>query len=126
MELNRVYENNGAMIDAAIENAVVYFCEYYDVDYNKAINPDEDEDDENVWKMFYLNNVLRDMFCGDMMFVRLFAVQLGALMPNILEEAPEVIESTAKKGLAGLFQRFLKAMDNLLNLLFGWTNKLFK
>ena len=125
-ELNRIYENNGAIINAAIEKVVKDLCESYDVDYNSVIELSEDEENKDVFNIYFLNNVLRDMFCGDMMFARLFAVQLGALMPNIVEEAPEVIESTAKKGLAGLLQRFLNAMDNLLNLLFGWTNKLFK
>lgn len=111
-ELNRIYENNGAMIDAAIADFVSIF-------EDSVKDKDGSETDD-------LTEVLRAMFCGELKFAGLFSLQLGALMPNIIEEAPEVIESTAKKGLAALFQRFLNAMDNLLNLLFGWTNKLFK
>ena len=111
-ELNRIYENNGAIIDAAIADFVSIFGD--------AVT-DKNEDDVDD-----LTQVLRAMFCGELKFAGLFSLQLGALMPNIIEEAPAVIESTAKKGLAALFQRFLNAMDNLLNLLFGWTNKLFK
>lgn len=112
MELNRVYENNGAMIETAIANFVSIFSDSV-----------EDKDNSGTDD---LTEVLRAMFCGDLKFAGLFSLQLGVLMPNILEEAPEIIENTAKKGLAGLFQRFLNALDNLLNLLFGWTNKLFK
>ena len=97
--INSIYENNSAKIDAFIDN--VY-------------SGDEDT-----------KTTLEAMFKKGFNFPEIHGFYLGVLTGNTIENFPDNFTSTVRKAIAGFFQNLLEAIDNFMNLLFGWTGGLF-
>ena len=110
-ELNRIYENNGSIINTAIDKFVL------------AVGPAGDKDKNGRDDLV---DVLRGMFCGEITLLGMNNLQLGVLTEELITNASDNIMSTIKKALAGFVQRFIDAFDNLMNLLFGWTDGILK
>ena len=101
-ELNRIYEDNGAIINEKIDNFV------------ELIKGNDD-----------VETILRSMFCGELTFFGIYTLQLGALTEDLILNASDNLMTSIRKALAQFLQRFIDAMDNFMNLLFGWTDGLF-
>jgi hypothetical protein len=97
--INSIYENNSSMIDEFIDNVCGGNGE------TKAI--------------------LESMFKVGYNLPEIYAFYLGALTGNTVENFPDNFTSAVRKAFAGFIQNFLEAMDNFMNLLFGWTGGLF-
>lgn len=115
LELNRIYNGNAKFIDGFIADAVSTAEALY-----------EAKDKETAIKD--LKTVLESMFKGELTFSGEKGVctfYLGTLTNNTIENFPDNFSSTIKRALANFIQSFLDAMDNFMNLLFGWTEGLF-
>ncbi len=93
------FPNNGVMIDAFIE---------------KVSTGNEDT-----------VKVLKALFKGELTFVDIQSFYLGKLTGNTMENFPDNFKGSVRKAIVGFFQNLLEAMDNFMNLLFGWTGGLF-
>ena len=98
-DLNSIFENNSSKIDSFI------------------INVSDGNNDTTV--------ALNDMFKGGLSLPMIHAFYLGKLTANTVENFSDNFTSTIKKAIGGFLQNLLEAMENFMNLLFGWTDGLF-
>ena len=68
---------------------------------------------------------LEAMFKTGYSMTEIHSFYLGLLTGNTIENFPDNFTSTVRKAIAGFFQNLLEAIDNFMNLLFGWTGGLF-
>lgn len=97
--INSIYEGNSAMIDSFINTV-------------SAGNSET-------------KTILNEMFKTGFNLPEIHSFYLGKLTGNTIENFPDNFTSTVRKAFAGFLQNLLEAMDNFMNLLFGWTNGLF-
>lgn len=124
LEINRIYNGNSGLIDKFIDNSIATCNKLYDGKDENAVSD--------------LKTVMESMFKGELTFADpivdgkvvpkgIFSFHLGILTENVIEEfLGGGFTSTIKKAIAGFFQNIIDAMDNLMNLLFGWTDGLFE
>jgi hypothetical protein len=151
-ELNRIYENNAAMI----ENFITGIIDALEVESkrleeekeaekeaaeetdNKGIfgglfGKDEEDKEEEVEDTTVISEksiqdtemVLRSLFAGEMTMIDVLAFHLGVLTQNTIDNFSPNFSSSIKNAIANLIQKFVDAMESFMNLLFGWTDGLF-
>ena len=154
-ELNRIYENNASQIEAFITGIVdALEAEYKRIAEeeaaekeaaeetdNKGIfgglfgkdDEEEEEEEEEVEDTTETSKdpvgdtemVLRSLFAGEMTMIEVLEFHLEVLTQNTIDNFSPNFSSSIKNAIAGLIQKFLDAMESLMNLLFGWTDGLF-
>ena len=67
--------------------------------------------------------MLRAMFTGELTLVDIMTFHTDKLTQNTFESFD--FASKIKNAIASIFQRFIDAMDGIMNFLFGWTDGLF-
>lgn len=112
LELNRIYNGNAELIDEFIDNSIAACKKQYKGKDENAVSD--------------LKTVMESMFKGELTFVEIYTFHLGTLTENVIENFPDSFGNTIKRALANFIQNFIDAMDNLMNLLFGWTDGLFE
>ena len=128
LEINRILNKNSAFIDKNISRALSNGAK---TDKDILVDPGllgvyDGVDSEDELKD--LKTVLESMFKGELTFSGekgVYSFYLGTLTNNVIENFPDNFASTIKRALANFLQNWLDAMDNLMNLLFGWTDGLF-
>ena len=97
--INSIYENNAEKIDAFID----------------TLSAGNDE----------TRITLEAMFKTGYSMTEIHSFYLGTLTGNTIENFSDNFMSTVRKAFAGFIQNIIEAMDNFMNLLFGWTGGLF-
>ena len=133
-ELNRIYENNGKMIESFITNIITalrpayekYLADKEAAKENENNKNEEDEEEEiikdpNKDMVTETERVLRSLFLGELTMMDVFSFHLTTLTQNTIDNFSESFMSNIKNAIANLFQKFIDAMDSFMNLLFGWT-----
>ena len=133
-ELNRIYENNGAMIEGFINKIIANLrpaYEQYLADKEAANTEKEDEEaeveavkDPNKDPIAETEKVLRSLFLGELTMRDVFSFHLSTLTENTINNFSDNFMSSIKNAIANLFQKFIDAIDSFMNLLFGWTDGL--
>lgn len=72
-----------------------------------------------------VKKVLTDMLNGTFVFTEIKAFYLGMVVQDVITSFPDNFMSKIKNSIANLINNFIRAMDNFMNLLFGWTEGLF-
>ena len=108
LDINRKFESNEEIIE----------------DFVKDIMAGLEEKYEGKAKISETEKVLRAMFTGELTLVDIIAFHTSKLTQNAIDNFD--FASNIKNAIAALFQRFIDAMDSLMNVLFGWTDGLFK
>ena len=107
LDINRKYEDNAAMIEEFINKIMVNL----------------EEDYKGEGKLEETEKVLRAIFNGELTVIDILTFHAGTLTQNTLNSFD--FASTIKNAIGSIFQKFVEAMDSLMNLLFGWTDGLF-
>lgn len=132
LELNRIYENNTAIIENFISGIIAklrpayaqYKADQEAANSNNQNNKDEEEApvvDPNKDMVAETEQVLRSLFLGELTMVDIFSFHLETLTQNTIDNFSNNFMSNIKNAIANLFQKFIDAMDSFMNLLFGWT-----
>jgi hypothetical protein len=69
--------------------------------------------------------VLTDAFTSTLVFPKIQAFYIGTIAGDVITSFPNNFMSNIKNAIANLINSFIRAMDNFMNLLFGWTDGLF-
>lgn len=69
--------------------------------------------------------VLTDMFTSTLVFPKIQTFYLGVVVEDVITSFPDNFMSKIKNSIANLINSFIRAMDNFMNILFGWTDGLF-
>lgn len=110
LELNRIYNDNAAMITNFINNSINKFQElYFPSDSEKRL------DDIEAVKI-----VFDSMFNGKLTFNEIFTIHVGLFTQNTIDNFSNNFFSSIKQAIANFFQNFLTAIDKIMNSLFGW------
>lgn len=110
--INRSYENNASAINKFISSSKTYFNKNYSAETKST-------DISNVMTLF------DDIFCGNITLQEIKSFYLGSVTADVIVSFPDNFMSNIKNAIANLIQSFITAMDNFMNLLFGWTDGLF-
>lgn len=110
LELNRIYENNTAMIENFISNIQTGLK----ANYKSSTNSKPDDIAATI-------KVLRTLFLGEFTMIDVFTFHLSTLTENTFENFSPNFFNNLKNSLITLFQKFIDAMDSFMSLLFGWT-----
>jgi hypothetical protein len=122
-DINRKYENNAEMIWNENPNQKGFINKLMDKlasDYVVA----EDSEVDIATIVAETEKVLRAMFTGDLTLVDTITFHTDKLTQNTFDNFD--FAGKIKNAIAAIFQRFIDAMDGIMNFLFGWTNGLFK
>ena len=117
-ELNKIYEDNGAMINSFINNLIAKLRNDYVPSEAELLIEGKDAVGET-------EQVLRSIFIDELKMVDVLSFHTGVLTENTIASFPTNFFSNIKNSSAALFQKFIEAMDSFMNLLFGWTDGLF-
>ena len=115
LELNRIYNGNAEFIDKFIDSSVETTKNLYE-GIDKEVAPEA------------LRIILNSMFKGELTFAGadgVYEFHLDTLTDSTIANFPDRFSNTIKKALAGFLQNIIDAFDNLMNILFGWTDGLF-
>ena len=120
-ELNRVYNGNAEFIEDFIKETVFWVETYYQSGKSTA----EERKEETEFLSNAIGVILSSFLQGELTFPEIFVFHTGALSVDVLGEITGGgLLSNIQKALAKFFQKILDYMDNLRNLLFGWTDDL--
>lgn len=72
-----------------------------------------------------VKTVMEDIFTSALTFPEIRAFYLGIVVGDVITSFPDNFMSSIKNAIANLINNFIRAMDNFMNLLFGWTDGLF-
>ncbi len=97
--INSIFENNSDMIDSFID----------------TISAGDSE----------TKATLKAIFKDGFNLPEVHSFYLGKLTGNTITNFPDNFTSTIRKAFAGFLQNLIEAMDNFMNLLFGWTDGIF-
>ena len=111
-EISRAYEGNAAVIGKFINDTESFFNAYY-------VSETKDTDIANMKTIF------GDIFQGKLTMPAIQAFYLTMMSADVVTSFPDNFSSNIKTALANLLHRFITAMDNFFNVLFGWTEGLF-
>ncbi len=125
-ELNRIYNGNLTFIADFIKG----FVNTVDSLYESGKTTEEERKTDKDLLVSSLAVILPSFLMGDLTFAGetgVFTFHTGILTAGTISEVLDGgFLSNIQKALAKFFQNFIDAMDNLMNLLFGWTEGLFK
>ncbi len=110
LELNRIYGNNTEMIESFIKDIVAGLK----ANYRSSTNSKPKD-------IAATEKVLRTLFLGEFTFIDVFTFHLSTLTENTINNFAPSFFNNLKNSIVTLFQKFIDAMDSLMNLLFGWT-----
>ncbi len=108
LDINRKYENNETMIETFIDNIMSKL----EAEYEGEADISETE------------KVLRAMFAGELTVVDLITFHTKKLTQNTIDNFD--FASSIKNAIAAIIKKIVDAMDSFMNVLFGWTDGLFK
>ena len=125
-EINRAYQTprkdaNGNVIayddnTASINNFITKTEQFLKANYTSET---KDTDISSV------KTIMEDIFTGTLTFPEIKSFYLLVVSGDVITSFPNNFMSTIKNAIANLINNFMKAMDNFMNLLFGWTDGLF-
>ena len=99
--------------------------------FDSWFNKDNDEEEEEAAPVVdgdekdpiaETEMVLRSLFAGDFTMIDVLTFHLDVLTQNTIDNFSPNFTSSVKNAIAGLIQKFVDAMESLMNLLFGWLS----